>query len=203
MEALTENAAAEATVQQPKKGGKGLPKGVSPVQGRRAGAPVKYQARVAYKPDGESKVKQRGLGTFDTIEEAAAAVADAEAKLAAGMSPWDGPQRTNKHARGEVRSLLAAHHTRSSHKCQCSPMLTGAPSLLQAPPPERKTARRWGVITTSKSHKKGASKDKKEERDPQLPTSVPLPSRIEDINDPGMRAMWEMDGEAPPEPLGV
>ena len=31
-------------------------------------------------------------------------------------------------------------------------------------------------------------------RDPQLPTSVPMPSAVEDINDLGMRAMWEADG---------
>jgi hypothetical protein len=44
-------------------------------------------------------------------------------------------------------------------------------------------------------------------RDPTLPTSVPMPSAVEDITDAGMRAMWEqsmaMDGEAAPcvEPL--
>ena len=44
-------------------------------------------------------------------------------------------------------------------------------------------------------------------RDPTLPTTVPMPSAIEDITDAGMRAMWEqsmaMDGEAAPcvEPL--
>ena len=61
---------------------------------------------------------------------------------------------------------------------------------LQAPPPEPKP--------------KKVAKNK-EERDPQLPTSVPMPSTVEDITDAGMRAMWEqqqtMDGEAPPEPL--
>ena len=62
-------------------------------------------------------------------------------------------------------------------------------NVAQAPPPERKRAR--------------INVKEKEERDPQLPTSVPIPSRIEDIHDPGMRAMWEMDGEAPPEPLGA
>ena len=40
-----------------------------------------------------------------------------------------------------------------------------------------------------------------EQRDPQLPSSVPMPSAVEDINHAGMRAMWEqsaaMDGEAP------
>ena len=40
-------------------------------------------------------------------------------------------------------------------------------------------------------------------RDSQLPTSVPMPSAVEDITDPGMRAMWEMDGEVSPEPLGA
>ena len=43
-------------------------------------------------------------------------------------------------------------------------------------------------------------------RDPTLPTSVPMPSAVEDITDAGMRAMWEqeqaMDGEAAPEALG-
>ena len=31
-------------------------------------------------------------------------------------------------------------------------------------------------------------------RDPQLPTSVPMPREVEDITDAGMRAMWETDG---------
>ena len=44
-------------------------------------------------------------------------------------------------------------------------------------------------------------------RDQTLPTSVPMPSAVEDITDAGMRAMWEqsvaMDGELAPcvEPL--
>jgi hypothetical protein len=33
-----------------------------------------------------------------------------------------------------------------------------------------------------------------EQRDPQLPTSVPMPSAVEDITDAGMRAMWDADG---------
>ena len=37
-------------------------------------------------------------------------------------------------------------------------------------------------------------------RDPTLPTTVPMPSAVEDITDAGMRAMWEqsmaLDGEA-------
>ena len=78
---------------------------------------------------------------------------------------------------------------------------------MQAPPPERKTARRHGVYTTAKSHAKGfPERCRQEERDPQLPTSVPMPTAVEDITDAGMRAMWEqeqaMDGEAAPEPLG-
>jgi len=72
---------------------------------------------------------------------------------------------------------------------------------MQAPPPQRKTARRHGVITAQD----GKNKDK-EERDPQLLTTVPMPTRVEDVMDPGMRAMWEQeqarDGEAAPEPLG-
>ena len=33
-----------------------------------------------------------------------------------------------------------------------------------------------------------------EQRDPQLPTSVPMPSAVDNITDAGMRAMWEADG---------
>lgn len=33
-----------------------------------------------------------------------------------------------------------------------------------------------------------------EQRNPQLPTSVPMPSAVEDITDAGMRAMWEASG---------
>ena len=44
--------------------------------------------------------------------------------------------------------------------------------------------------------------DANKPRDDKLPTSVPMPSCIEDITNAGMRAMWEIDGEAPPEPLG-
>ena len=43
-----------------------------------------------------------------------------------------------------------------------------------------------------------------EQRDPQLPTTVPMPSAIEDITDAGMRAMWEAEasgGALPIEPL--
>ena len=44
-------------------------------------------------------------------------------------------------------------------------------------------------------------------RDPALPTTVPMPSAVEDIVDSGMRAMWEQEaasadlGSAGPEPL--
>ena len=43
-----------------------------------------------------------------------------------------------------------------------------------------------------------------EQRDPQLPTSVPMPRGVEDITDAGMRAMWEAEasgGALPVEPL--
>ena len=43
-----------------------------------------------------------------------------------------------------------------------------------------------------------------EQRDPQLPTSVPMPREVGDITDAGMRAMWEAEalgGALPVEPL--
>jgi len=66
------------------------------------------------------------------------------------------------------------------------------PCSLQAPPPERKTERRKGVITKPKNGKTdAAAEDNKEERNPHLPTSLPMPSRVEDIHNDSMRAMWE------------
>ena len=42
-----------------------------------------------------------------------------------------------------------------------------------------------------------------EQRDPQLPTSVPMPSAVEDITDAGMRAMWEANGSEGAAPAAV
>ena len=162
---------------------------------QRGGKPDRFGARAG--------PSQRSVGTFATPEEAATAAAEAEAKLAAGVSPWDEEQRANKHKRGEVRhSGLASRTMRPLHIAHVA--ATSLARVLcafgaQAPPPERKTARRNGVINVPKNGK--VPKDK-EERNPQLPTSVPMPSHVEDITDAGMRAMWEqsvaMDGEAAP-----
>ena len=49
-----------------------------------------------------------------------------------------------------------------------------------------------------------ADGEQREVRDPQLPTSVPMPREVEDITDAGMRAMWEAEvsgGALPVEPL--
>ena len=40
-------------------------------------------------------------------------------------------------------------------------------------------------------------------RDQELPTSVPMPTHVEDITDPGMRAMWEAEGAAEAAPAEV
>ena len=45
--------------------------------------------------------RQRGVGTFATPEQAAAAVEAAEAQLKQGISPWAAPIRVNKFKRGE------------------------------------------------------------------------------------------------------
>ena len=76
-----------------KRGSNDFGKGVIRVP-QRGGKPDRYGARAG--------PAQRSVGTFDTPEEAEAVAAEAEAKIAAGISPWDGKQRTNKHKRGEV-----------------------------------------------------------------------------------------------------
>ena len=85
------------------KGMKGMPTGVTPNKDKNKKPTGTYQARATYAPMG---VKQRGLGSFTTIEEAAAAVEAALAKLKAGILPWEGEARKNTYARGEVSFLL-------------------------------------------------------------------------------------------------
>ena len=97
-------------------------------------------------------------------------------------------------------------------------MLSCTLPVVQAPPPERLTARRWGVHTTAASAATAArvaAKKKQEERDPALPTTVVLPSCIEQITNKQVAALFatgshldadllcwlEMDGEVAPEPL--
>ena len=113
----------------------------------------KYQGRVSYKPKPGSKTMQRSVGLFSTVLEAAHAVACAEQALAAGGDPWAAPARVNKHKRGE------------------------------APPPSRKTARRKGIYTSEKSAAKNGGTFTKpaEQRDAQLPTSVPMPASVDEI----------------------
>jgi hypothetical protein len=86
-------AATAAEKQRKSRGSNNFGKGVIRVP-QRGGKPDRYGARAG--------PSQRSVGTFASPEEAAAAAAEAEAKLAAGISPWDDEQRTNKHKRGEV-----------------------------------------------------------------------------------------------------
>ena len=91
----------ETQLAKKQKGGK-YPKGVSET-GRKNN--IKFQARVGYKPNPDGKTVQRSAGTFETPEEAALQVAAYEAKLAAGIDPWNGQQVRSQHGRGQVRSL--------------------------------------------------------------------------------------------------
>ena len=121
----------------------GLPKGVTgplPKGG-------KYQARVSYKPAG---ISQRHLALFDTVEEAEAAIAGAIATLTVGGDPWrHEPVHKRQYKRGQVSFKPAG-----PHNCCCA---HNEHWLRQAPPPERKTARRKGVITKPKKAKAEAT----------------------------------------------
>ena len=124
-----------------KRGSNGYPRGV---QETTSG---KFQARVNYKPPDQKQGHLRGIGTFDTAEEAGQAVVAAEAKLKAeGIEAvWPVQARTNRHKRGEVRQSRKHHTAR---------LLTHfPPAHLQAPPPERQTSRRWGMYNSQKSAK--------------------------------------------------
>ena len=72
MASASGDAAGEAVKQRMPRGSSGLPKG-----GSKSGS--KYQARVNYKPEGKTRKELRGLGSFDSVEQAEQAVAAAHA----------------------------------------------------------------------------------------------------------------------------
>ena len=85
--------------QPTKRHSKDLPRGVVRVK-------KEYQARASWKPTGARKAEQRHIACFKTIPEAAQAVRDTEALLAAGGNPWaDRPVRKRKHKRGGIQAL--------------------------------------------------------------------------------------------------
>lgn len=105
VEATEPQAAETADIKGPtrKRGVSGNPRGVSGPN--KSG---KYVARASFKTDPRGKAQQRAIGSFETKEEAAAAVIAKEAELAAGSIPWDVYARINQHKRGEVSVVHAS-----------------------------------------------------------------------------------------------
>ena len=147
-------------------------------------------------PPGSRRGQQRGIGTFDTAEEAGLAVAEAEAKLKeqGPEAVWPEPARTNKHKRGEVRPMPNPTSTSS--------FTLATTSILQAPP-KRATARRWGVYSTEKSAKANLSAEnfeawKTEHGTPAGaetdPTFGLMPSTIEEVSNEHMAAFMATSG---------
>ena len=103
--------AADGPPAKKKRGSSGLPRGVI----RTGSTKIKFQGRINYKPPDSSRGQLRGIGTFDTAEEAGLAVAEAEEKLKeqGPEAVWPEPARTNEHKRGEVRPM-PNHHQHSS-----------------------------------------------------------------------------------------
>ena len=183
--------AADGPPAKKKRGSSGLPRGVSQT------GSSKFQGRINYMPPGSRRGRQRGIGTFDTAEEAELAVAEAEAKLKeqGPEAVWPEPARTNKHKRGEVRPM-PNHHQHSS-------LTLSTTRILQAPPPERATARRWGAYSTEKSAKSNLSAEDFEAWNAQHgapagaetdPTFGPMPSTIEEVSNKHMAALLATDG---------
>ena len=101
MTATAAGTSADGPPAKKKRGSSGNPRGVIETSSG------KFQGRVNYKPPGVSKGQLRGIGTFDTPEEAGQAVTTAEAKLKAEGpdAVWPEQARTNLHKRGEVRPM--------------------------------------------------------------------------------------------------
>ena len=81
------------------RGSSGLPTGIIPAR-------KKYQARLSHVPTGSTKKQMRPIGTFNTVDEAVAALAEAEAKYAEGgeAAVWQ-QEKQQRAARGSVRFI--------------------------------------------------------------------------------------------------
>ena len=73
---MTNDTAGRASARAPR-GSSGLPPGI--IKARK-----KYQARLSHVPTGSTKKQMRPIGTFNTVDEAVTALAEAEAKYAEG-----------------------------------------------------------------------------------------------------------------------
>ena len=98
------DAAREAVKQRTQRGSSGLPKGVT-----KSGK--KYQARINYRPEGKVKKELRGLGSFDSVEQAVQAVAAARAALNGSRIRSSRSSHSGKHA---ARCALP-HHQWQDH----------------------------------------------------------------------------------------
>ena len=86
-----------------KRGSLGLPSGICK-RGK------KFQARLCYVPTGGTKKELRGIGTFVTVEEAEAGLAEAQRKFTEGgaAAVWQTDKET-RAARGSVRMHATTH----------------------------------------------------------------------------------------------
>ena len=86
-----------------KRGSLGLPSGICK-RGK------KFQARLCYVPTGGTKKELRGVGTFVTVEEAEAGLAEAQRKFTEGgaAAVWQTDKET-RAARGSVRMHATTH----------------------------------------------------------------------------------------------
>ena len=107
------NDTAGASARAPR-GSSGLPAGITKARKR-------YQARLSYVPTGSTKKEMRPIGTFDTVDEAVAALAEAQTKYAAGgeAAVWQ-KEKEQRAPRGSVRITcphVPAHcwHTLREH----------------------------------------------------------------------------------------
>ena len=104
--------------------------------------------------------------------------------------------------------LPCAHHNR----CCCT---QGSKRKLEMAEKRANgtSTKKWNAGAPLSKKSKGLGKHKGENgrfvavgekpRDASLPTSVPMPSAIDDITDGGMRAMWEKDGSHAAAPATV
>ena len=97
--------------QRAKRGASGLPSGIT-VRGK------KYQARLNHVPTGGTRREQRFVGIFETVDQAVAALADAQCKYADGGAAAVWPEEKEQRApRGSVRIQPSLACAASAQPC--------------------------------------------------------------------------------------
>ena len=187
------NDTAGASARAPR-GSSGLPAGITKARKR-------YQARLSYVPTGSTKKEMRPIGTFKTVDEAVAALAEAQTKYAEGgeAAVWQ-KEKEQRAPRGSVRITCPYipahcwHRLREHSTCWCAQVVR--PEKKSKPEPKyvvKMPGVGRGNNPTSRNNLHARKKKEQDENEGPAPQYSVLPSSINNVSCASMSAFFLQD----------